>query len=132
MGLFNTDLAILHSSQVLNGSRYAHCNIEFLCHEMNSAISYRAPEYYIKPVISVRQTVHCIPCSLRPLRYGMTGDYIHQVTISGNTVHRHTHSDRLTGATIFPVCPICMSLGTNPASTAALDAPTAYSNKKPF
>jgi len=31
---------------------------------------------------------------------------------------------RLTGATIFPVCPTCMSLGTNPASTAALDAPT--------
>lgn len=31
----------------------------------------------------------------------------------------------LTGATIFPVCPICKSLGTYPASTAARDAPTA-------
>ena len=31
---------------------------------------------------------------------------------------------RLTGATIFPVCPTCISLGTNPASTAALEAPT--------
>ena len=30
----------------------------------------------------------------------------------------------LTGATIFPVCPTCISLGTKPASTAALDAPT--------
>merc|ERR1719290_888721 len=29
------------------------------------------------------------------------------------------------GATIFPVCPICMSLGTMPASTAALLAPRA-------
>ena len=30
----------------------------------------------------------------------------------------------LTGATIFPVCPTCISFGTNPASTAALEAPT--------
>jgi hypothetical protein len=30
----------------------------------------------------------------------------------------------LTGATILPVCPTCMSFGTYPASTAALDAPT--------
>lgn len=30
----------------------------------------------------------------------------------------------LTGATIFPVCPTCMSLGTKPASTAAREAPT--------
>merc|ERR1719245_2823846 len=29
------------------------------------------------------------------------------------------------GATILPVCPTCMSLGTMPASTAARDAPTA-------
>uniref|UniRef100_A0A6B0UYC6 Putative secreted protein n=1 Tax=Ixodes ricinus TaxID=34613 RepID=A0A6B0UYC6_IXORI len=29
------------------------------------------------------------------------------------------------GATILPVCPTCMSLGTKPASTAARDAPTA-------
>lgn len=32
---------------------------------------------------------------------------------------------KLTGATIFPVCPTCKSLGTKPASTAARDAPTA-------
>lgn len=32
------------------------------------------------------------------------------------------------GATILPVCPTCMSLGTYPASTAARDAPTE--NKK--
>ena len=38
------------------------------------------------------------------------------------------HIHELTGATIFPVCPICMSLGTNPASTAALDAPTVEDN----
>lgn len=31
---------------------------------------------------------------------------------------------KLTGATILPVCPTCMSFGTNPASTAALEAPT--------
>ena len=29
------------------------------------------------------------------------------------------------GATIFPVCPTCQSLGTNPASTAARLAPIA-------
>ena len=29
------------------------------------------------------------------------------------------------GATILPVCPTCMSLGTKPESTAALDAPIA-------
>ena len=28
------------------------------------------------------------------------------------------------GATILPVCPTCISLGTNPASTAAREAPT--------
>lgn len=32
------------------------------------------------------------------------------------------------GATTFPVCPTCQSLGTNPASTAALEAPTAAPN----
>ncbi len=32
---------------------------------------------------------------------------------------------QLTGATIFPVCPTCMSFGTKPASTAAREAPTA-------
>lgn len=31
----------------------------------------------------------------------------------------------LTGAIIFPVWPTCRSFGTNPASTAALEAPTA-------
>ena len=35
----------------------------------------------------------------------------------------------LTGATILPVCPTCMSFGTNPASTAALEAPTVKNNK---
>lgn len=33
-----------------------------------------------------------------------------------------------TGATILPVCPTCISFGTNPASTAALDAPTTKKN----
>lgn len=33
------------------------------------------------------------------------------------------------GATIFPVCPICKSLEMNPASTAALVAPTRDINK---
>lgn len=33
------------------------------------------------------------------------------------------------GATTFPVCPTCISLGQNPASTAARDAPTAASPK---
>lgn len=37
----------------------------------------------------------------------------------------HILHEPLTGATIFPVCPTCMSLLTKPASTAALDAPTA-------
>lgn len=32
----------------------------------------------------------------------------------------------LTGATILPVCPTCMSLGTKPASTAAREAPTSW------
>mmetsp|Transcript_27787 Transcript_27787/g.31216 ORF Transcript_27787/g.31216 Transcript_27787/m.31216 type:complete len:325 (+) Transcript_27787:261-1235(+) len=32
------------------------------------------------------------------------------------------------GATTFPVCPTCQSLGQNPASTAALEAPTAAPN----
>ncbi len=35
-----------------------------------------------------------------------------------------TVQTQLTGATILPVWPTCMSLGTKPASTAALDAPT--------
>ena len=35
----------------------------------------------------------------------------------------------LTGATIFPVCPTWRSFGTNPASTAALEAPTAAPNR---
>ena len=34
----------------------------------------------------------------------------------------------LTGATIFPVCPTCKSLGTKPASTAAREAPTKEKN----
>ena len=29
----------------------------------------------------------------------------------------------------MPVCPTCMSFGTNPASTAALEAPTVKNNK---
>ena len=32
------------------------------------------------------------------------------------------------GATILPVCPICISFGTKPASTAALLAPTPAFN----
>ena len=32
------------------------------------------------------------------------------------------------GATIFPVCPTCISLGTKPESTAALEAPIAAPN----
>lgn len=37
---------------------------------------------------------------------------------------KYFKSNKLTGATILPVCPTCISLGTYPASTAALDAPT--------
>ena len=33
------------------------------------------------------------------------------------------------GATTLPVCPTCNSLGQNPESTAALEAPTAASPK---
>ena len=38
----------------------------------------------------------------------------------------------LTGATIFPVCPTCKSLGTKPASTAAREAPTKKKNSCHF
>lgn len=38
----------------------------------------------------------------------------------------------LTGATIFPVCPTCKSLGTKPASTAAREAPTKEKNSCHF
>lgn len=38
----------------------------------------------------------------------------------------------LTGATIFPVCPTCKSLGTKPASTAAREAPTEKKNSCHF
>lgn len=71
-------LGIFHTGQMLDSTRDANGNVQFL-HNSNEMVIFRISE-----------------------------------------LHR-----LLTGATILPVCPTCKSLGTNPASTAAREAPTA-------